>query len=142
MGDTYVDQVGIEVFAVHDGHDLDQYLFRSSSPLDFVINLERDYGPVDADWHPAPDNALFGRQARLTLRAWDVDETYPVTDVEPEVDLVRIKGVQIDGTRCGLLRPRSAFGGRQQQDSAQGFNGKSAGRSKSSSLNTDPTSGA
>lgn len=98
---TYLDQAGIEVFAVDDGHDLDHYLFRSSSPLNFAIDLDRDYGPVNADGSPAAGNALFGHTARLTLRAWDVDESYAGTDVEPEVDLIRVNGVEIDGQLTG-----------------------------------------
>jgi hypothetical protein len=97
----FIDQGDVEVFAVQDGHDLDHYTFRSGSPINFAIDVERDYGPVDAIGHPAPGNALFGRHSRLTLRAWDVDETYPGSDVEPEVDRVRVNGVELDGLLTG-----------------------------------------
>lgn len=96
-----LDQAGVEVFAVQDGYDLDQYLYRSASPLNFSIDLSRDFGPVDVEGHPAAGNALFGRHARLTLRAWDVDESYAGTDVEPEVDRIRVNGVEIDGQLSG-----------------------------------------
>lgn len=73
-----VDQSGTEVWEVSDGWDLDQYLFRAGSPLNFAIDVDRGFGPVDADGHPTAGNALFGLTGRLTLRVFDVDDDAPV----------------------------------------------------------------
>jgi hypothetical protein len=91
--ETLVDQQGQLVLRVSDGHDLDQYLFRSSSPLDFSIDIEGDYGPVEPDGSPAEGNLLFGKDVKLTVRVWDVDDDYSGTDVEPEVDQLVVNGV-------------------------------------------------
>lgn len=89
-GETRVrlDQGGNAVYRVDDGYTLDQYLFRSQSPIDFSIDVNRDFGPVDADGHPVEGNALFGKTARITLRAFDVDDKSTRTDVAPERDIV------------------------------------------------------
>jgi len=61
---------------VSDGYDLDQYLFRSSSPIAFDMDMQ--------GFSLAP-----GQMAILTLRVWDVDQNgtpgYP-----PEVDKVYV----------------------------------------------------
>lgn len=94
---TYVDQSGLEVWEVSDGWDLDLYLFRGGSPLNFAIDVDRNFGPVDGDGHPAPGNSLFGLTGRISLRAFDVDDDEPVV---PEVDEVYINGFHI-GTLSG-----------------------------------------
>jgi len=94
---TYEDQTGAQVWAVSDGWDLDQYLFRNASPLNFAIDVSRDFGPVDADGHPAPGNALFGLIGRVTLRVFDVDDD---AAVGPEVDVLYINGTEV-GTLSG-----------------------------------------
>ncbi len=93
-GETIVvtDQLGNQVLRVADGHDLDQYLYQSSGPLEFSIVIEGDFGPVELDGSPAPGNQLYGRDVRLTLRVFDVDDDYPGTDVEPEADQVVVNG--------------------------------------------------
>lgn len=102
-GDTshYVDGQGIEVWGVYDGYDLDQYLFRSGSPINFSIDLDRDFGPVDGDGHPIVTNELYGSTTKLTLRAEDVDEDYAGTDFEPEVDTVWVNGIELNGFLSG-----------------------------------------
>lgn len=93
----WVDQTGTEVWSVFDGWDLDQYLFRPSSPLNFAIDVDRDFGPVDGDGRPAPGNALFGLTGRITLRVFDVDDDAPVG---PEVDELYVNGF-LAGTLSG-----------------------------------------
>jgi pimeloyl-ACP methyl ester carboxylesterase/chitodextrinase len=98
VGETrrFVDQEGHEVMAVEDGFDLDQYLYRSSSPLDFAIDVEADLGPLDSQGHPAPGSPLYGAIASLTIRAWDVDEA-GATGVQPERDLIVVNGNVLEG---------------------------------------------
>lgn len=86
--EVYLDQGGNAVYRVDDGHDLDQYLFRSQSPINVAIDVNRDFGPVDGDGHPVEGNALFGKTARITLRAFDVDDKSTRTDIAPERDIV------------------------------------------------------
>jgi len=97
----YVDQQGLEVWGVYDGHDLDQYLFRSAGPINFDIDLKRDFGPVDENGHPAITNELYGTTSKLTLRVWDVDEDYSGTTFEPERDTVWVNGVELIGFLSG-----------------------------------------
>lgn len=94
---TAPDQTGTLVRAVVDGWDLDQYLFRAASPLDFAIDVDHDFGPVDAAGHPTPGNALHGLTGRITLRVFDVDDDAPSA---PEVDHVYVNGVLV-GTLSG-----------------------------------------
>ncbi len=89
---TYEDQTGAQVWAVSDGWDLDQYLYRAASPLNFAIDISRDFGPVDADGHPALGNTLFGLSGRITVRAFDVDDDAPVG---PEVDILYVNGTEV-----------------------------------------------
>jgi hypothetical protein len=98
-GETRVvfDQTGTQVWAVVDGWDLDQYLFRDASPLNFAIDVDRDFGPVDADGHPVSGNVLFGLTGRISLRVFDVDDDAPTN---PEVDEVYINGYLL-GTLTG-----------------------------------------
>lgn len=65
---------GADVYRVDGGYDLDQYLYRSGSPLDFTISITNSYGPVTADGSPMPGHQLYNETAQLTLRMWDVDE--------------------------------------------------------------------
>jgi PKD repeat protein/pimeloyl-ACP methyl ester carboxylesterase len=94
---TVPDQTGTLVRAVVDGWDLDQYLFRDSSPLDFAIDVDDDFGPVDGAGHPAPGNALHGLTGRISLRVFDVDDDAPTA---PEVDHVYVNGMLL-GTLSG-----------------------------------------
>jgi len=98
---SYIDQQGLETWSVHGGHDLDQYLFRSGSPINFSIDLDRDFGPVDEDGRPIPTNDLFGSTAKLTLRVFDIDEDYPGTDFQPERDTVWVNGTELNGYLSG-----------------------------------------
>lgn len=92
--ETFVDQQGNEVLRVADGHDLDQYLYHSSSPLDFAIDIEGEFGPVDQNGAPAPGNLLYGKDVRLTVRVFDVDDDYVGPD-EPEVDQLVVNGTTL-----------------------------------------------
>src|SRR5665648_402846 len=53
-----VDGGGV-VYRVDSGFDLDQYLYRRHSPLDFYIDMTDDFGPVNEDGRPLPGNALY-----------------------------------------------------------------------------------
>jgi len=62
-----------EVFGTYVGEDLDQYLFDSSSPLEFTIDVDRVFtrqSPALTDW-----NRLLISQPELVLRVYDVDES-------------------------------------------------------------------
>ena len=98
-GETRVvnDQTGTQVWAVVDGWDLDQYLFRAGSPLKFAIDVDRDFGPVDSEGHPVPGNLLFGLTGRISVRVFDVDDDAPST---PEVDHLFLNG-ELLGTLSG-----------------------------------------
>ena len=85
----------VPVYRVDSGYDLDLYLFRADSPLNFSIDVPDSFGPVDADGHPVAGNALYGKQALLTLRTWDVDQ------VEGEVDRVLVNGTTLPGNLSG-----------------------------------------
>jgi pimeloyl-ACP methyl ester carboxylesterase len=100
---SYLDSSGNRVLRVDEGCDLDQYLFADSSPLEFAINLDTYGGPVFGDGSPAPGNEFFDRDARITLRAFDVDDDYPGSDVAREMDQLLVNGhtLEIDGG--GLL---------------------------------------
>jgi hypothetical protein len=95
----YVDPVGIPVLRVDEGCDLDQYLFANSSPLSFSIDIDVHGGPVFEDGSPAPGNEFFNRDARITLRAFDVDDDYPGGDVVRELDQLLVNGntIEVDG---------------------------------------------
>lgn len=43
---SFEDQQGSEVWAVYDGFDLDQYLSRSGGPINFSIDVSRNYGQL------------------------------------------------------------------------------------------------
>ena len=103
IGDTtvYEDQAGQTVYRVDDGFDLDRYLFRSSGPIDFSIDVARSFGAVDEFGHPAPGNSLFGKEGRLTLRVWDIDDDYTGTSFEPEIDQVLVNGNLLDRALSG-----------------------------------------
>jgi Ca2+-binding RTX toxin-like protein/pimeloyl-ACP methyl ester carboxylesterase len=83
------------LYRVDTGFDLDQYLFREDGPLDFNIEISDFYGPVDGDGKPIEGNALYGKEALLTLRAWDVDAA------QGEVDEVYVNGQKLDGQLTG-----------------------------------------
>lgn len=82
---------------VDDGYDLDRYLFRDSSPLDFRVSvgISDDLGPFDAEGYPTPESALYDTDFRLSLRAYDVDED------QGEVDRVTVNGTVLDGQLSG-----------------------------------------
>jgi len=88
---TTRDQTGAEVWQVNSGWDLHQYLYRASNPLNFAIDVDRHFGPVDADGHPAPGNGLYRLTGRISLRVFDVDDD-PPPQFGPEVDEVYING--------------------------------------------------
>jgi len=67
-------------FKVNEGWDLDQYLFKESSPIDFFIDID-DF---------ALDPNFTYTTLPLTLAVWDVDYYAPVEP--PERDLVKING--------------------------------------------------
>ena len=98
---SYYDQSGIKTYRVDDGHDLDQYLFSPSNPLNAAITHDTYGGPVYADGTPAPGNTYYTGTGRLTLRVWDVDDDYPGTDVAREIDTVAINGYQLTGALSG-----------------------------------------
>ncbi len=87
---------GTAAYRVDSGFDLDQYLFRASSPLDFSINVSDSFGPVDAEGHPVPGNALYGKTALLTMRVYDVDQA------QGEVDHLSVNGVTLPGELSGV----------------------------------------
>jgi len=66
-------------FKVNEGWDLDQYLFKESSPIDFYIDVD--------DFKPDP---TISPKPKLTLKVWDVDYVAPVDP--PERDRVEING--------------------------------------------------
>jgi hypothetical protein len=43
---------GSNIYRVSGAFDLDQYLYRASSPLNFSIDIQHDYGPVTIDGSP------------------------------------------------------------------------------------------
>lgn len=92
---TSVDQSGSVVYRVDSGFDLDQYLYREDSPLDFSIDVPDSYGPVTEEGAPAPGNTLYGKTGLLTMRVYDVDE------VDGEVDHVYVNGTKLDGQLTG-----------------------------------------
>lgn len=98
---TSVDVAGTEVYRVDDGFDLDQYLFADGSPLDFSIDVSRDFGPVDVIGRPAAGNALFGKTGRITIRVFDVDDDYSGTDHQPELDKMVVNGTTLPGFLSG-----------------------------------------
>lgn len=93
----YLDASYGVVFRVDTGCDLDQYLYRASSPLDFSITVDRYGGPVTAEGYPAPGNIFLHSKAMVTLRAWDVDES------SGEVDQLLVNGHPIPPPSGGLL---------------------------------------
>lgn len=96
----FYDQYGNGVFAVYSGEDLNRYLYRSGGPIDFSIDVDRDFGPVDADGHPTADHPLAGKFGTVSIRAWDVDDTYDGGTIAPEIDTVTVNGTEI-GTLTG-----------------------------------------
>ncbi len=99
--DVYLDQGGNAVYRVDDGYNLDQYLGRSESPINFSIDLNRDLGPVDSTGHPVAGNALFGKTARISLRAFDVDDKTVVSGVASERDLTTVNGEILESPLAG-----------------------------------------
>lgn len=97
----YVDQAGTGVYRVDSGFDLDQYLFRNSSPLDYSIDVAGSFGPVDADGHPLPGHAFYGKEGRLTLRVFDVDDDYAGGTYAAEYDQVVVNGTVLPGYLSG-----------------------------------------
>lgn len=89
------DPDGSTVYRVEDGHDLDQYLCRDASPLDWSMDLNADFGPVDADGHPVAGNKLFGKTVKLTMNVYDVDEA------SGEVDHLYVNGTKVGGNLTG-----------------------------------------
>jgi len=89
------------VYRVDDGFDLDQYLYADGSPLDFSIDVGRDFGPVDVIGRPAAGNALFGKTGRITVRLFDVDDDYAGTDQKPELDKMVVNGTTLSGFLSG-----------------------------------------
>jgi len=84
------------VYCVREGYDLDQYLYREDSPLDFAINVPLSgLGPVDAEGHPVRGNDLYATDVRLTLRVFDVDEE------DGEVDEIVVNGQKLRGKLSG-----------------------------------------
>lgn len=78
---TY-DKTGHKVkFRVDSGYDLDQYLYRDSSPIEFSIDMK--------GYKVEP-----GKSAKLTLRVWDVDQDGSPGNA-PEVDRVYVNGVYL-----------------------------------------------
>lgn len=75
-------------YRVDSGGDLDQYLCRDASPLDFTIEIGDNFGPVEPDGRPAPGNALYGKRLPLTMYVYDVDEA------SGEVDYLYVNGHQ------------------------------------------------
>ena len=99
--DVYLDQGGNAVYRVDEGHDLDQYLFRSESPINFSIDVNRDLGPVDGAGHPVEGNALFGKTARISLHAFDIDDKTVVPGVNPESDIVVVNDEVLETPLAG-----------------------------------------
>lgn len=83
------------VFTVDSASDLDVYLFYSSSPIEFNINLDRVVGRVDSSGYLLePDkliqNGIISPKAHLQLLVYDVDEDYGGTEVVREIDRIYI----------------------------------------------------
>jgi pimeloyl-ACP methyl ester carboxylesterase len=87
---------GTAAYRVDSGFDLDQYLYRESSPLDFSIDIPDSFGPVDSEGHPAPGNALYGKNVLLTMRVYDVDQA------DGEVDHLSVNGAVLPGELSGV----------------------------------------
>lgn len=98
----YTDPSGNSVLRVDEGCDLDWYMYESDGPLDFDITVPRYAGPVTDDGHPATGNSFKGRQALVTLRAWDVDDDYSGLEVR-EIDQLLVNGQHIPAPTYGVL---------------------------------------
>lgn len=86
---------GADVYRVDGGYDLDRYLYRTGSPLDFRINITNSYGPVTTDGSPVAGHQFYNETAQLTLRIWDVDEA------EGERDILFVGQTAIPGHLSG-----------------------------------------
>ncbi len=75
-------------YRVDAGYDLDQYLCRYESPLNFSIDIPDSFGPVTNTGAPAPGNSLYDKTLGLTMRIFDVDEE------SGEVDYLYVNGNQ------------------------------------------------
>ena len=84
------------LFQTDSGPSLDQYLYRSSSPILIDVPVHRVVGRTNSagyliDWQKLVSNGVIASNARITLLAWDVDEDY-VGSIAPEIDRVYVNG--------------------------------------------------
>lgn len=89
------DPDGSTVFRVDDGFDLDQYLGRDSSPLDWSMDIDENYGPVDSEGHPGQGHLLHDKSLLLTLRSYDVDHN------SGEIDHLYVNGTRVGDELTG-----------------------------------------
>lgn len=93
------------IFTVDTGATLDDYRFRSESPILFNIEIDRVVGRVDTEGYLIDadkliQNGLLSDKAHLQLLVYDVDEDYAGSDVVREIDRVYLNGHFI-GTLSG-----------------------------------------
>ncbi|MGQ0617080.1 MAG: esterase/lipase family protein [Acidimicrobiia bacterium] len=66
---------GVTTYRITEGFDLDQYLYRSSSPLDFGFDIDPYMaGATDSSGYPTISHPLYLEEMLLTVFAFDVDE--------------------------------------------------------------------
>lgn len=80
------------VFIADTGGKLDRYLFRSSGPLTFDLDITRVFGDVANLSQRMIENGLINKNATLYLRVYDVDHDYQGSTYAPEADLVSVNG--------------------------------------------------
>jgi pimeloyl-ACP methyl ester carboxylesterase len=91
------------IFIVDTGGDLDKYVFKEDvvdGKLRIAIPVSRFFGEVDADGklqniQTMIDRGIIGKEARLLINVYDVDNDYQGTEVRPEQDFVFFNGKQL-----------------------------------------------
>ena len=91
-----------ELFIADTGGELDQYLYRSSSPLKFNIPITRYFGETANGFlvyvQTLITNKVVTEKAKLTLQVCDVDDDYAGSDYIKEIDYIVVNGYQLDKT--------------------------------------------
>lgn len=85
------------LFTLDSAATLDEYRYRSESPIEFTITVDRVVGRTDsAGYLLEPDqliqNGIVSAKGHLQLLVWDVDEDYSGTEFVREIDKVYLNG--------------------------------------------------